>query len=145
MTAAATNAFRLPDHLVAKADPTLIERDEQQFAAIAGSVSETAARPAASGNGAGSADGVSARSMIEASAPTIIAADRPRTLACAVKNCLKRSGSESNRSSTNLFSRTSESSSTSSATSTMYSSSVSTAAMEASFRIVTSAISAKTT
>ena len=39
---------------------------------------------------------MSARSMIEASAPMIIAADKPRTLACAVKNCLKRSRSESN-------------------------------------------------
>ncbi len=35
MFPSATSAFALPDHLAAKADPALIARDEQQFAAVA--------------------------------------------------------------------------------------------------------------
>ncbi len=35
MYRSATSAFALPDHLAAKADPALIARDEQQFAAVA--------------------------------------------------------------------------------------------------------------
>ncbi len=38
-----TSAFELPDHLAAKADPTLIAGDEQHFAAIAESLEQTIA------------------------------------------------------------------------------------------------------
>ena len=38
-----TSAFDLPDHLCAKADPTLIARDEQHFAAIAESLEQSIA------------------------------------------------------------------------------------------------------
>src|SRR5215469_14811336 len=38
-----TSAFDLPDHLTAKADPTLIAGDEQHFAAIAESLKESIA------------------------------------------------------------------------------------------------------
>src|SRR3954465_14069773 len=38
-----TSAFDLPDHLAAKADPTLIGRDEQHFAVIAESLAQTIA------------------------------------------------------------------------------------------------------
>ena len=38
-----TTAFDLPDHLAAKADPALIGRDEQHFAAIAESLEQTIA------------------------------------------------------------------------------------------------------
>ncbi|MEU7998218.1 RNA polymerase recycling motor ATPase HelR [Micromonospora sp. NPDC049060] len=36
-----TSVFDLPDHLAAKADPTLIAADEQHFAAVAGSIERT--------------------------------------------------------------------------------------------------------
>jgi hypothetical protein len=39
-THATTHAFNLPEHLAAKADPTLIARDEQHFAAIAESLQQ---------------------------------------------------------------------------------------------------------
>jgi DNA helicase IV len=60
-----TNAFDLPDHLAPKADPTLIARDEQHFAAIAESLDRTitdlsdrldAARKAAGGIGQAALD-----------------------------------------------------------------------------------------
>ena len=38
-----TSAFDLPDHLTAKADPTLIAGDEQHFAAIAESLEQAVA------------------------------------------------------------------------------------------------------
>jgi DNA helicase IV len=38
-----TSAFDLPDHLTPKADPTLIARDEQHFAAIAASLEQSIA------------------------------------------------------------------------------------------------------
>ncbi|MEO3745246.1 RNA polymerase recycling motor ATPase HelR [Plantactinospora sp. B5E13] len=41
MTFPTTRAFALPDHLAAKADPTLIARDERHFAAIAESLEQT--------------------------------------------------------------------------------------------------------
>jgi len=43
MNAVTTNVFALPDHLAAKADPALIGRDEQHFAAIADSLEQTIA------------------------------------------------------------------------------------------------------
>ena len=38
-----TSAFDLPDHLIRKADPSLIAGDEQHFAAIAQSLEQTIA------------------------------------------------------------------------------------------------------
>ena len=43
MTPLTTSAFDLPDHLSAKADPTLVADDEQHFAAIAASLDEAIA------------------------------------------------------------------------------------------------------
>ena len=43
MTPSTTSAFDLPDHLTAKADPTLIAGDEQHFAAIAESLEQSIA------------------------------------------------------------------------------------------------------
>ncbi|MDP9220797.1 MAG: AAA family ATPase, partial [Actinomycetota bacterium] len=43
MKALTTSAFDLPDHLTRKADPTLIARDEQHFAAIAESLEQSIA------------------------------------------------------------------------------------------------------
>ena len=43
MTPLITSTFDLPDHLAAKADPTLIAGDEQHFAAIAGSLEQSIA------------------------------------------------------------------------------------------------------
>ncbi len=43
MFPSATSAFALPDHLAAKADPALIARDEQQFAAIAEAIEQQVA------------------------------------------------------------------------------------------------------
>ncbi|HEU5421695.1 MAG TPA: RNA polymerase recycling motor ATPase HelR [Streptosporangiaceae bacterium] len=43
MSALTTSAFDLPDRLAAKADPVLIDRDEQQFAAIAECLEQTIA------------------------------------------------------------------------------------------------------
>jgi hypothetical protein len=43
MFRSATSAFALPDHLAVKADPALIARDEQQFAAIADAVEQQVA------------------------------------------------------------------------------------------------------
>src|SRR4051794_10855174 len=43
VTSLTTSAFDLPDDLAAKADPTLIARDEEQFAAIAESVEQSIA------------------------------------------------------------------------------------------------------
>ena len=43
MTSRTTSAFDLPDHLAAKADPTLIAGDEKQFAAIAETLEQSIA------------------------------------------------------------------------------------------------------
>ena len=43
MTTLTTSAFDLPEHRAAKADPALIARDEQHFAAIAESLEQTIA------------------------------------------------------------------------------------------------------
>ena len=43
MTTLTTSAFDLPDHLTAKADPALVATDEQHFAAIAESLTQTIA------------------------------------------------------------------------------------------------------
>ena len=43
MRALTTSAFDLPDHLAAKADPTLIAGDERHFAAVAESLEQSIA------------------------------------------------------------------------------------------------------
>src|SRR5262249_43601764 len=43
MDAMTTSVFALPDHLSAKADPALVARDEEHFAAIAASLEQTIA------------------------------------------------------------------------------------------------------
>lgn len=47
MTSLASSVFALPDHLAPKADPVLIGRDEQHFAAVAATLEETIADLAA--------------------------------------------------------------------------------------------------
>ena len=47
VTSLASSVFALPDHLAPKADPVLIGRDEQHFAAVAATLEETIADLAA--------------------------------------------------------------------------------------------------
>ena len=79
-TRPATPTFRLPDHLAAKADPALIARDEEHFAAIAACVEETVADLSARLDAARKAPGREGQAAVERDTEIRRLTSRLRTL-----------------------------------------------------------------